>query len=139
MHIYDKFEYLCKLKGVTEATAYKEMGINKGTISLWRTARDNNEHVTPSTKNAVKLSKYFGYPTDYFLQGNQLTLDQIEEQKNKPALPQENELTETRLKLWNLINNMDEQRAKDIEFVAQMDERTFDAFIAAAKALLKQA
>ncbi len=78
MHIFDKFEYLCDLKGVTKATAYKEMGINKATISLWQTARDKGEPVIPSTKNAIKLSEYFGHPTDYFLCENDFS-----EQKEK--------------------------------------------------------
>lgn len=67
MHIYDKFVFLCEAKGVDEVTAYKEAGINKGTISLWRTAKKNGEEKIPSTKIAVKLSDYFEVPMAYIL------------------------------------------------------------------------
>lgn len=82
MHIYDKFEYLCELKKVSKPDAYKAMGINKATISLWSSARDNGEPIVPSSKNAMKMSEYFGYPLEYFLMGNEIDPPQ---QKENPT------------------------------------------------------
>lgn len=67
MHIYDKFVALCSAKGVDEVTAYQEIPINKGTISLWRTAKKNGEEKIPSPKMAMKMSDYFGVPMSYIL------------------------------------------------------------------------
>lgn len=65
MHIYDKFVFLCERKGVDEVTAYKEIPLNKGTVSLWRTARKNGEKKIPSLKIALKMAKYFDTPVAY--------------------------------------------------------------------------
>ena len=86
MHIYDKLEYLCSLKKVSVPEAYNEMKINKGTISLWRTARDEGQIVIPSTKNAIKLSNYFGYPVDYFLNGNEVGQKEKSPSQNREGL-----------------------------------------------------
>lgn len=67
MHIYDKFVALCSAKGVDEVTAYQEIPINKGTISLWRTAKKNGDEKIPSPKMAMKMSNYFGVPMSYIL------------------------------------------------------------------------
>lgn len=82
MHLYDKVVYLCQKRGVDIATAYKAMGINKGTISVWKRNSAEGVPVTPSTKIAKKLSEYFGMPVEYFLyQGEELEKGQ----KNKPT------------------------------------------------------
>lgn len=112
MHIFDKFEYLCDLKGVTKATAYKAMGINKATISLWQTARDKGEPVVPSTKNAIKLSEYFGYPTDYFLCGNEFS-----EQREKRPVDDET-LSKAKLELIEKIKKMDDSMVDSINDLA---------------------
>lgn len=88
MCIIDKFDYLCSLKGVTVPEAYTAMGINKSTISLWRKAKREGEEVTPSSENAVRMSAYFGYPTDFFLHGNDFTIEPDEKaflEKEKPT------------------------------------------------------
>lgn len=114
MCIIDKFEYLCALKGVTAAEAYTEMKINKATISLWRKAKQEGNVVTPSAENAVKMSKYFGYPTDYFLQGN--TFDssvdmEMFEQKEKPTGNADG-LTEVQREAVDLIMEMSDEQLK---------------------------
>lgn len=69
MHFYDRWRLMCEEKGVTEPQAYKEMQINKGTVSTWRTAKANGIDIKPSTKIAVKIAEYFDKTTDFVLYG----------------------------------------------------------------------
>ena len=62
MHFYEYFEWLCKCKGVTIPQAYNGAGINKGTVSRWRTAFAEGTPVNPATKAAVAISRYFDVP-----------------------------------------------------------------------------
>ena len=67
MHFYDKFLLLCDRKKVDAVTAYKEMNINKGTVSIWKKNALAGNPVVPSTKIAKKMSDYFGEPPEFFL------------------------------------------------------------------------
>lgn len=52
---YDKFVYLCKLKGVAPTRAATDAGISKSLVTKWRT----NNTETPSPDVLRKLSAYF--------------------------------------------------------------------------------
>lgn len=103
MHIYDKFVSLCEAKGVDEVTAYNEIPINKGTISLWRTAKKNGEAKIPSPKIAMKMSEYFQVPVSYILGESG--------QKEKPTLPEEGELDSDTMELLEAWNSSEEAKS----------------------------
>lgn len=62
MHFYEYFEWLCRCKGVTVPQAYNGAGINKGTVSRWRSAFADGTPVNPATKAAVAIGRYFDVP-----------------------------------------------------------------------------
>lgn len=62
---YDKYYELCKQKGVSPSAAAMEMGINKGTVSIWK-----SKGTTPQTAILGKIASYFGVSVDYLL-GNE--------------------------------------------------------------------
>lgn len=53
---YDRFAYLCKLRGVSPSRAALDAGISKSLVTKWKTL--NTE--IPSPDVLTKLSKYFG-------------------------------------------------------------------------------
>lgn len=85
MHLYDKFVQLCQKRGVDTATAYKEMAINKGTISVWKKNALDGIPVIPSARIAKKLSEYFKMPVEYFLYSN----DQLDDKQKETPTPNE--------------------------------------------------
>lgn len=120
MHIYDKIEYLCGLKGVTIPEAYKAMGINKGTVSLWKSARDRGQSIDPSSKNAIKMSEYFGYPTDFFLHEN--SFDGWH-QKEKPT---------------GMADGLSEVQREAMDLIMQLSDEQARVFVASMKAMMGQ-
>lgn len=66
---YDKYYELCKQKGVSPSAAAIEMGINKGTVSIWK-----SKGTTPQTVILGKIADYFGVSVDYLL-GNESVSD----------------------------------------------------------------
>lgn len=62
---YDKYCELCRQKGISPSAAAIEMGINKGTVSIWK-----SKGTTPQTAILGKIADYFGVSVDYLL-GNE--------------------------------------------------------------------
>ena len=60
----DTYESLCKQKGISCSKAAQEMGINKGTVSVWR-----NKGTRPQAAQLEKIADYFGVTVDYLLTG----------------------------------------------------------------------
>ena len=69
---YDKFDYLCKKKGVTCSKAALDAGISKSLVTKWKTMGTK----MPSPEVLEKLSVYFSVPVSELLAE--------EEQKNNP-------------------------------------------------------
>ena len=65
MHYYEYFQWLCKCTGVDEPTAYKGCGLNRSSVSRWRSAMIEGREVQPSGKAAAGISKYFHIPAEY--------------------------------------------------------------------------
>ena len=59
---YDKYCELCKQRGISPSAAAIEMGINKGTVSIWK-----SKGTTPQTAILGKIADYFGVSVDYLL------------------------------------------------------------------------
>ena len=62
MAFYDKFEELCKAKGLTPTRATRENGLAQSVISMWKTRGS-----TPQAATVQKLADYFGVTVDYLL------------------------------------------------------------------------
>lgn len=59
---YDRYCELCHRKGVSPSRAAIEMGISKGTVSVWKI-----KGTYPQAAQLQKIADYFGVTTDYLL------------------------------------------------------------------------
>lgn len=65
VHFYDYFQWLCRCAGVDEPTAYKGCGLNRSSVSRWRSALADGRDMSPSAKAASGIAAYFGIPADW--------------------------------------------------------------------------
>lgn len=72
---FDVYRDLCKSRNISPSAAAIEMGINKGTVSIWK-----NKGTVPQTPQLKKIADYFNVSVDYLL-GNE----------EKPATPKDDE------------------------------------------------
>lgn len=97
---------LCTKQKTNIKALERELGLGNGTIRRW-------DDSSPSYEKLQKVADYFG-----------ITVAELTgENENKPALLEENELTEMQRKAVDMIKNMTDAQLK--------------AFIAAAEAFLK--
>ena len=61
---YDKFEALCKEKGISTTKAITSMGMSRALVTKWK-----NPDMMPNGKTLAKLSEFFEVPVDYFTRG----------------------------------------------------------------------
>lgn len=59
---YDRFELLCKNKGMTPTAVARENGITQQAVSLWK-----QRGSTPNANTIKTLADYFGVSTDFIL------------------------------------------------------------------------
>ena len=104
---FNNFVNLCNKRGISPSAAAEDMGFKRSVVTRW------GQGTQPRQATLQKIADYFGVTVE--------TL--TEEQKEKPALPQENELTELQQKAVDMILNMTDDQLK--------------AFIAAAEAFLR--
>lgn len=64
--MYEIFEKLCDLKGITPYKFCKDTGVNSSTISTWK---KNNSQCRPEL--AEKVCTYFGVSHDYLMTGKE--------------------------------------------------------------------
>ena len=57
----DKFEILCKSKGVSQSRVALDLGLSKSTVAHWRSGRNS-----PSNETLKLVADYFGVPVSYF-------------------------------------------------------------------------
>lgn len=62
---YDKFEQLCKEKGLTPSKVGKDIGIKQGTISMWK-----KRGTTPKIATIAKIADYFGVTSNSLIEEN---------------------------------------------------------------------
>ena len=104
---YQNLIRLCTERGTTPTEVCHSIGLAGSAATKWKSG------AIPRDTTLKKIADYFGVTVE------ELTA----EKENKPALPQENELTEKQRKAVDMIKNMTD---------AQLD-----AFIAAAEAFLR--
>ena len=71
--MYEIFEKLCKMRGITPYRFCEDTGVGTSTISTWKR---NNSQCRP--KLAKIVCEYFGISHDYLMTGNE---------KEKPDIP----------------------------------------------------
>ena len=59
---FDVYKKLCEEHNVTCSRAAQEMGINKGTVSVWK-----KKGTSPQAAQLQKIAEYFGVSADYLL------------------------------------------------------------------------
>lgn len=104
---FNNFVDLCNKKRISPSAAAEEMGFKRSVVTRW------SQGTQPRQATLQRIADYFGVTVE------ELTA----EKENKPALPQENELTEMQQKAVDMILNMSDAQLK--------------AFIAAAEAFLR--
>lgn len=63
--MYEIFQYLCDLKGVTPYRVSEETGIKTTTLSAWKKG-----DYTPKLEKLQLIAKYFNVSLDYLVTGN---------------------------------------------------------------------
>ena len=107
---FDRFEDLCRKKGVARSRAATDAGFNKSTVDYWK----NHEDAKPSAEIAEKICSYFG-----------ITMSELygEETKKAPA-KQEPSDEDIMRALWGDISGMDKKDLEDVKrYAAFVKER----------------
>lgn len=68
MTFFERFQDLCNKAGKSPARVGVEIGLNKATVSAWKTKGS-----IPSGNTLYKLADYFGVSADYLLTGEEPT------------------------------------------------------------------
>ena len=86
--MYEIFEQLLQMKGVSTYRVAKETGINQQTFSKWK-----NGISTPKTDKLQKIADYFGVSIDYLSGNDTKTTDEdielqnyLEELRKRPEM-----------------------------------------------------
>ena len=126
---WTNFVKLCAEDGISPNKLAAQCGVKStGTVSAWK------KGTMPSNKTLSKIADHFKVSVETLINEDALeTLQKLRQEgkypfgpiskENKPALPQENELTEKQRKAWNIVKSMSD---------AQLD-----AFIAAGEVFLR--
>ena len=64
--MYEVFEKLMGIKGVTAYRVSKETGVTQTSLSNWKNGKS-----TPSNENLKKIADYFGVSIDYLMTGEE--------------------------------------------------------------------
>ena len=113
---YDKFVFLCELKGVSPTRAAVDAGISKSLVTKWKV----NGVQLPSPDVLKKLSTYFNVPVSELLN---------EETKNAPTELVERAISDDDIKfaLWGDCEDVSDEDLADVRrYAAFVRERKKD-------------
>ena len=79
--MYEIFEKLLKVNGITAYRVAKDTGISTATLSDWKKGRS-----TPKQDKLQKIANYFGVSVEYLMVGEDVTKDKIEQMTQIPVL-----------------------------------------------------
>ena len=99
---YDKYEQLCKQKGVSKSVAAMAAGLSKSLVTKWNV----NQVEIPSPDVLKKLSVYFGVPVSELL-GEEV-------QKETPTIQPDSEVDEVTAELLDIIHNGTDEDRQDL-------------------------
>ena len=91
--MYEIFEKLCDLHGVTPYKIYKETGIARSTLSDWKNGKS-----TPKQDKLKLIADFFKVSVDYLMTGNE------SDNKEKPPIPSYEKDTMEMIKLFSQLN-----------------------------------
>ena len=91
--MYEIFEKLCDLHGVTPYKIYKETGIARSTLSDWKKGKS-----TPKQDKLKLIADFFKVSVDYLMTGNE------SDNKEKPQIPSYDKDTMEMIKLFSQLN-----------------------------------
>ena len=57
---FDKYQMLCKARGISDTTAAEQMGFQRSVVTRWKNGS------TPKNATIKIVAEYFGVPIDYF-------------------------------------------------------------------------
>lgn len=60
---FERYETLCKNRGITVSKAADDMGINRASVTQWK----NSPDIVPSGAILLKVANFFGVSSDYLL------------------------------------------------------------------------
>ncbi len=138
MRFYERFEELCREKGVKPTPATLEAGCSRGSASYWKKKYLEGEDALPDTRNAQALADYFGVSVDYLLGGAEddaagtpspPCVQSAEDEKKErfcPGSPDRFSPQDAELifALWGDADNIDEKDLEDVKrFAAFIKER----------------
>ena len=82
--MYDRFEHLLQLRGLTAYKVSKDTGITQTSLSNWKSGRS-----TPNAKNLQKLADYFNVSVGYLMGTEEAEPNAIDKEKNPIVLDDE--------------------------------------------------
>lgn len=97
---YDRYDQLCKQKGVSKSAAAAEAGFTKSLVSKWKA----NKVEVPSPDILHRLSVYFNMPVSEILG---------EEQKENPGTTMDAEVSPLKAELLGLVDNATDEQLQD--------------------------
>ena len=98
--MYEIFEKLCDLKGITPYKFCKDTGVNSSTISTWK---KNNSQCRPEL--AEKVCTYFGVSHDYLMTGKENVFVESQAEIDFALARQNERVKEYMLKFANLSDD----------------------------------
>jgi transcriptional regulator with XRE-family HTH domain len=111
MGSYDRFETLCKARGITVSGAMIAAGLSKALATKWK----GTPNYTPNADTIAKLCRFFNVSADYFLgSGN------VEPYKTF------NEIPEVNILLKAMGNMTEEQRREVYHYAKYIAPNSFD-------------
>ena len=92
MKLSDKIAYLRKVKGMTQEELAAGLGVSRQAVSRWEM-----DSAKPDANNILQLSKLFGVTTDYLLN------EEYESDDDLPKVKERNKILQTNFTLIAII------------------------------------
>ena len=87
---WENFSSLCSKSGLSPNAVAKTLGIPSGSITAW------SKGAVPRNSTIKKIAEYFGVTTDFLISG----------EKEKPTIVSDDELSDSRRDMINLLRSL---------------------------------
>lgn len=113
--MYEIFEKLCKMKGITPYRFCEDTGVGTSTISTWK---KNNSECRP--KLAKIVCEYFGVSRDYLMTGKEKSFVESQAEIDFALARQNERVKEYMLKFANLS---DDKRNQIMSLIDMLEDK----------------
>ena len=113
--MYEIFEKLCDLHGVTPYKIYKETGIARSTLSDWKNGKS-----TPKQDKLKLIADFFNVSVDYLMTGEETRFTVEQANIDVQLARQQKRIKEYMLKFANLS---DEKRNQIMSLIDMLEEK----------------